>query len=148
MALTWPQLEVVKKIGICSQYCYNSQLWWGSCSVILKMSNCRFCMSFISCLYSLLALSFLLFLTLFRQCLLGSLLHLDHTGRCSLDDILLIPDGESAGKLNHSLSPLSSVGQSFDGLLKRRRQKVTLLGESEEADQEGSDDSLYLKSVL
>jgi len=104
-------------------------------------------MSFISCLYSLPSLSILLFLAIADQRLLGSLLHLGHTGRCSLDDILLIPDGESAGKLNDSLCPLASVRQSLDGLLKRRRQKVTLLGESEEADQEGSDDSLYLKSV-
>jgi hypothetical protein len=74
--------------------------------------------------------------------LLGSLLHLGHASRCSLDNIFLVPDGQSTGKFNNSLGPLSSVWQSLDRLLERRRKKVAFLGESKEADQERCDDSL------
>lgn len=79
-----------------------------------------------------------------KHCLLSSLLHLGYASRCSLDNIFLVPDSQSTRKLDNSLGPLSSVGQSLDRLLERRGKKVAFLGESKEADKERCDDSLWL----
>lgn len=92
--------------------------------------------------HSLLSLASLLGRTYCKHRLLSSLLHLGHASRCSLNNVLLVPDIQCARELDNSLGPLSSVWQSLDRLLERRRNKVTFLGEGKEADQEGCDDSL------
>jgi hypothetical protein len=98
---------ILRNLVTCSELC-NLSLPYASYQVVSHHTY-----------HSLLPLASFLDRSYCKHRLLGSLLHLGHTSRCSLNNILLVPDTQSTGKLDNSLGPLSGVWQSLDRLLER-----------------------------